>query len=74
MFMILIAAITWLGLGAQFYVVRNRWDLSDWNIFQIVPFFFHYFTIVTNTLVAVALTVSLLTPQSGPANFSRGLT
>ena len=69
MFMILIAVITWLGLAAQFYVIRNRWDLNDWNIFQIIPFFFQYFTIVTNTLVAITLTVSLFTPQSGLGKF-----
>lgn len=61
----LVALAAWLGLAIQFYVTQTHPNLQDVSVFERSVRFFEYFTIFTNLLVAVSLTVPLLTPAKG---------
>jgi hypothetical protein len=60
-FLIVIAAITWIGLVAQFILMLSRRELS---LAASVVRFFSYFTVLTNLLVAIASTVLLMDSKS----------
>ncbi|MEO6050507.1 MAG: Pr6Pr family membrane protein [Pyrinomonadaceae bacterium] len=64
MFMVLVAAIGWAGLVIQFYVTFTHPNLVNAMPGERVARFFDFFTILTNLLVAVSLTISLLLPES----------
>ncbi len=67
--MSLIAVIGWFALGLQLYIMLVDPALSDFTPVQRIVKFFSFFTILTNLLVALSLTVFLLLPQSGLGKF-----
>jgi len=67
--MSLMAVIGWFALGLQFYVMLVDPALADWTLAQITAKFLSFFTILTNLLVVLSLTVCLLMPQSGLGKF-----
>jgi hypothetical protein len=62
-FMILIAIVAWAGLIIQFYVSFTHPNLAEATPGERVARFFDFFTILTNLLVALSLTISLFLPQ-----------
>lgn len=60
----LLAIVTWVGLVIQFYVTQTHPNLLDISPFQRLIRYFEYFTILTNFLVALSLTLSLLAHSS----------
>src|SRR5689334_3371338 len=60
--MLLIAIITWFALGLQLYLMLNNRYAAGFNAIQTITNFFSYFTILSNCLVAIVLTVGLLSP------------
>ncbi len=69
LFMLLIAVIAWTGVALQFYLARNNWPDLGLSSLEGTFRFFSYFTILTNIIVALSLTVSLLKPSSGTGRF-----
>ncbi len=67
--MSLIAVIGWFALVLQLYIMLVDPALAGWTLAQITAKFFSFFTILTNLLVALSLTVCLLLPQSGLGKF-----
>ena len=67
--MILIAVIAWGGLVIQFYVTFTHPNLAENTPGERISRFFDFFTILTNLLVAVSLTISLLLPQTELGRF-----
>lgn len=63
------AAIGWLALAGQFVVFVEAWTLA--GVLERLEKYFSYFTILTNILVALALTLPLLGPASSAAIWSR---
>ncbi|MBA3357619.1 MAG: Pr6Pr family membrane protein [Pyrinomonadaceae bacterium] len=68
-FMSLIAVSGWFALGLQFYLVLVNPDLGGLTPVQRTVKFFSYFTILSNLLVTLSLTICLLMPQSGLRKF-----
>src|SRR5258708_25994328 len=68
-FIILIAVIAWAGLVIQFYVTFTHPNLAETTPGERVARFFDFFTILTNLLVAVSLTISLFLPQTALGSF-----
>lgn len=66
---VIVAVAAWLGLGIQFYVTQTHPNLQDISAVQRGVRFFEYFTILTNLMVAVSVTVSLLAPSTAPGRF-----
>jgi hypothetical protein len=71
-FMILLAVIAWAGLVIQFYVTFTHPNLADTTPGERVSRFFDFFTILTNLLVAISLTISLFLPQTTLGMFFSG--
>ncbi len=67
--MSLIAVIGWFALVLQLYIMLVDPALAGWALAQITAKFFSFFTILTNLLVALSLTVCLLLPESGLGKF-----
>ncbi|MGC2238358.1 MAG: Pr6Pr family membrane protein [Pyrinomonadaceae bacterium] len=65
----LIALLAWLGVGVFYYIVWHNPESSEINAFQLTLGFLNYFTILTNLLVAISSTISLLAPQSALGRF-----
>ncbi|HEV7779817.1 MAG TPA: Pr6Pr family membrane protein [Chitinophagaceae bacterium] len=63
-FTIILALITWFGLGSQFYLTLQTPAQTGYSVFKTVVNFFSYFTVLCNILVALTLTVSLTGPGS----------
>jgi hypothetical protein len=60
-FLIIGATITWFAIGLQFYlIILNRVA----SVSETIIRFFSFYTILTNILVALCLTVLLLKPNS----------
>jgi hypothetical protein len=59
-----VGVAAWVGLIVQFYVTQTSPNLSGVSAFERTLRYFEYFTIITNLIVAVSLTVSLLLPRS----------
>ncbi|MFP5079193.1 Pr6Pr family membrane protein [Pedobacter sp. JCM 36344] len=65
-FLMIGATITWFAIGLQFYlIILNRVEAVPETIVR----FFSFYTILTNILVALCLTVLLLKPNSRWGNF-----
>ncbi len=62
------AMIAWSGLLLQCYLSLTRSVSEGQSLVQGLVFFFGYFTITTNLLVAVALTVPVVAPNSATAH------
>lgn len=68
-FMIFIAAIAWLALGFQLYILIKNAEINGLTRLEATGRFFGYFTILTNLLVAVCLSSILLKPGSSLGRF-----
>ena len=66
---ILIAAIGWFALILQLYVMLNTNAKNAIAVTTTVINFFSFFTILSNLLVAISLTASILFPNSKPGIF-----
>jgi hypothetical protein len=64
-----VALVAWLGLGIQFYVTQTHPNLQSVSVLERTLRFFEYFTILTNLLVAVSLTIALLAPRTALGRF-----
>lgn len=64
-----IAIIAWFALFAQFYLILQSTRQTGFSTFKTIVNFFSYFTILSNLLVAVCLTSSLLSPTSKSGSF-----
>ncbi len=65
----IIAIIGWYALGLQLYVMIDKMTTNGYGLTETIANFFSYFTILTNLLVAISLTLSLLAPASVPGRF-----
>ena len=66
--MAFIALLAWLALGLQLNLMIENSDDSLTRV-QLLARFFSYFTIITNLLAAINLTILLAFPVSGLARF-----
>lgn len=64
-----IAIIAWFALFAQFYLILQSTRQTGFSTFKTIVNFFSYFTILSNLLVAVCLTSSLLSATSKSGSF-----
>lgn len=62
--MILIALIAWFALVLQISLSIRSMPVTGFSLFKTVVNFFSYFTILSNLLVALSLSLSLLRPGS----------
>ena len=68
-FMLMIALTGWFALCLQFYLAFPLYLSKGMTVFEAILRFFSYFTILTNILVALSLTLSLVAPLSKPGIF-----
>jgi hypothetical protein len=69
-FIAFIAILTWLTLILQLYLmIRNRTTINGFTVFVTTANFFSYFTILTNSLVALSTCFILLKPSSSVGRF-----
>jgi hypothetical protein len=61
---IIIALITWFALGLQLYLTVQTTTLTGFSTFKTITNYLSYFTILSNILVALTLTISLTGPGS----------
>jgi hypothetical protein len=66
---VFIALLTWLGLLIQFYVSLTQSLAAGKTVLSGVSTYFSFFTILTNLLIALGLTLSLAFPRSRPGSF-----
>ncbi|WP_268797617.1 Pr6Pr family membrane protein [Pseudomonas huanghezhanensis] len=65
------AILGWFGLAVQLYLILlGRWEIQASPIGGLVKFF-SFFTVLTNTLVAVALSCAVVNRQSAGHRFFR---
>ncbi|HKP69100.1 MAG TPA: Pr6Pr family membrane protein [Pyrinomonadaceae bacterium] len=67
--MFIVALAAWLGLGIQFYATQTNPNLASVSPFERTIRYLEYFTILTNLLVAVATTISLIAPKTTIGRF-----
>jgi hypothetical protein len=65
----IIAFTVWFALALQLYILVANATVNDMTAGQAIGRFFLFFTILTNILVAVSLTVLLLSPRSATGRF-----
>lgn len=65
----IIALIAWFALASQFYLILQSTTETGYSKLKTISNFFSYFTILSNLLVAVCLTSSLLKPGSAMGSF-----
>src|SRR5258707_635126 len=70
--LIIIALISWLGVLLQYYVLWEKPVLSEMNAVQLTLLFLDYFTILTNLIVAISTTISLLASNTVLGRFFSG--
>jgi hypothetical protein len=61
--------LAWYGLALQFYATIVTARTNGTSVSTAIVNYFSFFTILTNLLVALVLTVSLREPKSGGRNF-----
>jgi hypothetical protein len=61
--------LAWYGLALQFYATIVTARTNGTSVSTAIVNYFSFFTILTNLLVALVLTVSLREPKSGGSNF-----
>jgi hypothetical protein len=64
-----IAVVTWFALALQFYLMIIQAQVQSAERVRLTVNYFSFFTILTNLLVALGLTLSLTTPQSRLGSF-----
>jgi hypothetical protein len=67
--MVSIAIIAWFALIGQFYLILQSTGTTGFSTIKTITNFFSYFTILSNLLVAVCLTTSLLSASSRLGSF-----
>jgi hypothetical protein len=65
----IIAILGWFALALQFYISINLYVGAGWTVGTAIIQILSFFTILTNLLVAVNLTVICLLPHSRSNNF-----
>ncbi len=66
---IIIIVIAWFGLGLQQYILIDNTPGSGLTLLQAVGRFFNFFTILSNLLVAISLTIVLVSPGAAAGRF-----
>ena len=64
-----VAAVAWFGMGLQFYVSHGLMRANGHGLAHIVLRYFSYFTVLTNALVVLTMTLPLVAPGSRAARF-----
>ena len=64
LFMLLTAMVAWVALALQLYIIIDNRPTNGFTIAQAVWRFLLFFTILSNLLVAISLSISLLMPKS----------
>ena len=67
--MILTAITAWVALALQLYILINNTPANGMTPLQAVGRFFIFFTILSNLLVAISLTIVLCSPASVAGRF-----
>jgi hypothetical protein len=68
--MALIVLLAWCGLILQFSVTLTQSIALGRTVLASISFYFSFFTILTNLLIAASLTLTILAPASRPSYFS----
>jgi hypothetical protein len=68
-FMAIIALTAWIALGLQQYILIDNTPGNGMTPLQAVGRFLIFFTVLSNFLVAISLTVILVAPRSGAGLF-----
>jgi hypothetical protein len=63
------AAFAWFALGSQLYIILTARQANGLSLIGGVVNFLSFFTVLTNTLVAVALTLPWVSAASRPGRF-----
>ena len=66
---IVIALLAWLAVLLQYYVLFQKPALSGMNVVEITFLILNYFTILTNLLVAISATISVVAPETSIGRF-----
>jgi hypothetical protein len=66
LFRMVAASIAWFAIGLQYYLVTHKPDVA---IIEATIRYFSYFTMLSNILVALAMTLPWLAPNSALAAF-----
>lgn len=64
-----VAITAWVALALQFYLILQTTDATGYSTLKTVTNYFSYFTILSNLLIAVCLTTSLISPTSSIGSF-----
>lgn len=67
----LLAIVCWLALGGQLFLLIHNSPGNGLSVAGAIGRFFHFFTILSNLLVASSITLPLLAPRSRSAIFFR---
>lgn len=67
--MLIVAVAAWLGVGIGFYLTQNNPNLANFSPLERTVRFLEFFTILTNLLVAVGTTISLIIPSTRAGKF-----
>lgn len=64
-----IAIIAWIALIVQFYLIQQTTNITGYSTLKVTTNYFSYFTILSNLLIAVSLTSSVVAPSSALGSF-----
>ena len=67
--MVIVGALAWVGLVLQFYLSFRLSLANGRTVLGAIVFFFSFFTILTNLLIALGTTLSFVTPRSSAGSF-----
>lgn len=66
---ILMAGLAWFAVGLQFYITTTRSLSAGKTLIGTIVFLLSFFTIVTNLLIAMILTLPVAAPRSRASGF-----
>jgi hypothetical protein len=66
---IITALVAWFGLALQQYIIIDNTPGNGLTVVQAIGRFLLFFTVLSNILVAINLTVSLISPSSRAGHF-----
>jgi hypothetical protein len=64
-----VGLLTWIGLVLQFYLSLQLSLANGRSVLGAIFFFFSFFTILTNSLIALETILTLITPKSWAGAF-----
>jgi hypothetical protein len=64
-----VGLLTWIGLVLQFYLSLQLYLANGRSVLGAIFFFFSFFTILTNSLIAFETILTLITPKSWAGAF-----